>query len=605
MESTEIEELLENIQELQSILIGVATGEYRIQEKDHEYKELSQEISSQIEDFQYEGLQIDNPNNFQSLWDWHKYYKPKLRRSALRAGYIHNLYQDICSQLDLVLYTNYIESASPEILNKELEPTKIKELKTKIEQLQSLMIDVATQSDVTSLIQKKEQEYSKLYQEVGLHIAVIQNQGIAVSNPNNFRSLWQWNSFYFDHIEYAKDARKEYVNNLYIDFIKPFDRALKKYSNKPNANQEFIQYIKSRLKPVNNILPTKPVITINSSSNLQESNIADNESLAKEFRSENYNFNWTFENCMNPEIFLEQEDIFTLESSLEKVFSSIDTTSSLKSIFTASGIKNPFINKINFNSNIVEITNIVVAKFRDFKISDRQLDYHPLINLLKYLLKRQESYELEDEDIELFNRLVEKGEENFEALKARKSIVRIESPIGNAIGTGVFIANNLLLTCNHIFTKTQVKQAWARFDYKSENNNSDRNLFELDTNFILNRNQPDFALLKIKDRVQRKSISIDENSILDSGEEIRIIHHPQGKPVLISNLGEIIQVGEDYIDHNLQTDDGSSGAPIFNNQWELIAIHQGNVGISRDFEPNTTAGIPIRSIWNQISPHLS
>jgi S1-C subfamily serine protease len=614
MDSTEIEELLENIQELQSILIGVATGEYRIQEKDEEYKQLSQEISSQIEDFQYEGLQIENPNNFQSLWDWHKYYKSKLRKSALRAGYIHNLYQDICSQLDLVLYTNYIESASPEILNKVLEPAKIQELKSKIEQLQSLMIDVATQSDVTSLIQKKEQEYSKLYQEVGLHIAIIQNKGIAVSNPNDFRSLWQWNSFYFD--EYASYARKEYINNLYLDFLKPFDRALKKYSNKPNANQEFIQYIKSRLKPVNNILPTKPVIAVNSSSNLQENNIGENQSFVEEFEqipntnyltleTDDYSFNWTFENCMNPERFLEQEDIFTLESSLEKVFSSIDTTSSLKSIFTTSGIKNPFINKINFNSNIVEITNIVVAKFRDFKISDRQLDYHPLINLLQYLLKRQESYELEDEDIELFNRLVEKGEQNFKALKARKSIVRIESPIGNAIGTGVLIANNLLLTCYHIFTKTQVKQAWARFDYKSENNNSDRNLFELDTNFIINRNQPDFALLKIKSQVQRKSISINENSILDSGEEIRIIHHPQGKPLLISNLGEIIQVGEDYIDHNLQTDDGSSGAPIFNNQWELIAIHQGNVGISRDFEPNTTAGIPIRSIWNQISPHLN
>ena len=273
MDSAEIEELLENIQELQSILIGVAASKYRIQEKDEEYKELSQEISSQIEDFQYEGLQIENPNNFQSLWDWHKHYKSKLRKSGLRAGYIHNLYQDICTQLDIILYTNYIESASPEILNKELEPAKVQELKSKIEQLQSFMIDVATQSDVTSLIQKKDPEYSKIYQEVGLHIVIIQHQGLPVSNPNNFRSLWQWYSFYFDHIEYEKDARKEYINNLYIDFLKPFDRALKRYSNKPNANQEFIQYIKSRLKPVNNILPDQTSVKADESNKLQTSTI--------------------------------------------------------------------------------------------------------------------------------------------------------------------------------------------------------------------------------------------------------------------------------------------------------------------------------------------
>ncbi|MEH1926704.1 trypsin-like peptidase domain-containing protein [Nostoc sp.] len=79
-----------------------------------------------------------------------------------------------------------------------------------------------------------------------------------------------------------------------------------------------------------------------------------------------------------------------------------------------------------------------------------------------------------------------------------------------------------------------------------------------------------------------------------------MIHHPQGKPVIISDFGQITQVGEDYIDHNVKTDDGSSGAPIFNRQWELIAIHQGNPGIGRSVSPGSTGGIPIRAIWTQI-----
>ena len=127
----------------------------------------------------------------------------------------------------------------------------------------------------------------------------------------------------------------------------------------------------------------------------------------------------------------------------------------------------------------------------------------------------------------------------------------------------------------------------------------------MELNIILNNSRFDYALLKINTQTQQKAISINPASVLDSGQKIRIIHHPQGNPLVISDLGEIMQVGEDYIDHNLKTDNGSSGAPIFNRQWELIAIHQGNVGISRNFEPGSTGAIRIRSIWNQISSYLN
>src|SRR4051794_24537480 len=105
MQSTELKELLKNIQKLQSIMIAVATNsqEYRIQDKEDEYTELYQEIKSQIEDLQYQGFAIENPNNFHSLWDWYRYWKSKLSKSAFRGGYIHNLYQNVCNQIDIVL----------------------------------------------------------------------------------------------------------------------------------------------------------------------------------------------------------------------------------------------------------------------------------------------------------------------------------------------------------------------------------------------------------------------------------------------------------------------------------------------------------------------
>ncbi|MEH2392177.1 MAG: serine protease [Nostoc sp.] len=153
------------------------------------------------------------------------------------------------------------------------------------------------------------------------------------------------------------------------------------------------------------------------------------------------------------------------------------------------------------------------------------------------------------------------------------------------------------------FSKSQVQKAWVRFGYKNGSYESEKDILKLD--FISNSSHLDYAFLKINAQTQQKSIFINETYILDSGQDIRIIHHPQGNPVIISDLGQITQVGEDYIDHNLKTDNGSSGAPIFNRQWELIAIHQGNPGIGRTVTPGSTGGIPIRTIWNQISPHLA
>ncbi|BAZ68426.1 nucleoside phosphorylase-like protein [Fischerella sp. NIES-4106] len=627
MESTALEELLTNIQKLQSIMIEVATNpqEHRIQDHEEEYIELYVEIGSQIEDLQYEGLLIENPNNFQSLWDWYNYWKSKLSKLAWRGEYIHNLYQNVCNQIDIALFKQHVKVTSPELLDKEIEPTQIEELKTKIEKLQEIMIEVATEVNAISSIQYNDENYRNLYQEVNFKIGILREKAISVSNPNQFRSLWQWYSFYSEQLESTKNARREYVNKLYINFTKPIEKALKQYSSKSSSStQEFIQDLKHRFNQLNSSVPitsSMPTASLSNSIQTSTENVDDSrqyqtsEPVSKTFSiapnqvvdnsffaNTNSTLTWT-DYVMNPELFLEQDDIIPLESALEKLFAiNLDNANIRRSVFNTSGVDSSFITKINLNTSPVELTSIVVAQFRDYKVTNRRLDYHPMVSFLQYFMKRQESYDLADQDVELFDRLVEKGQENFKALAARNTVGRIESPIGNAIGTGVLIKNNLLLTCNHIFSKTQVKKAWVRFGYKIGSYESAKDIFELD--LITSHNRLDFSILKINGQVSQKVISVNETALLDSGQEIRIIHHPHGNPVVISDLGQILKVGEDYIDHNLKTDDGSSGAPIFNRQWELIAIHQGNVGISRNIEPGSTGGIPIRAIWNQISSYL-
>lgn len=230
-----------------------------------------------------------------------------------------------------------------------------------------------------------------------------------------------------------------------------------------------------------------------------------------------------------------------------------------------------------------------------------------MVSLLKYLCELAPLYGLADQDVALFSRLVEQGQENFKALAARNAVGRIESPKGQVIGTGVLIGKNLLLTCNHIFSKSQVQEAWVRFNYTFGSYSLDSEVFELDLDTAIRSNQLDYALLKVKGE-PRQRITNCINAILDSSQEIRLIHHPRGQHIVISGLGQIVQVGDDYIDHNISTDEGSSGAPIFNRDWQLVAIHRGNLGIGRagrSLEAGTTSGVPLRAFWKDIQTSLS
>ena len=309
---------------------------------------------------------------------------------------------------------------------------------------------------------------------------------------------------------------------------------------------------------------------------------------------------------MNAEVFLEQRDVVPLTKALIKVLRKLNTANDRQSVLESAEINRAFIGNFRLESQPNILAPALVAAFKTYRISSQQLDYHPMVKLLGYLVDLgdlTENYEMSDQEVHLFDQLLPQGQENFKALKVRSTIGRIESPKGTGIGTGVLVEKNLLLTCNHVFSKTQVQQAWVRFGYNTGSYGLE-DVFELNREFVINDNRLDYALVRIQGKPQQPIVHL-KDALLDADQEIRLIHHPLGEPVVISDIGKIIQVGEDYIDHNINADEGSSGAPIFNRQWELVAIHQGHPGIGRCMEKGTLGGIPIRAIWKQITPYLT
>jgi hypothetical protein len=453
------------------------------------------------------------------------------------------------------------------------------------------MSDVAT----GTRIEHEEEEYTELYREVALRFELLQEAGLSISNPNEFRSLWDWYDYWSSELDGTYAARRRYIRDLYISVVEPIETSLYKQKVQATSSEGFIQDLKRRLNPQASAQTTASI------------SIEPNQAVEVLSQFTDSNSSWTDESVMNPELFLEQRDVVPLTLALNQFALRVNVASDRQEFLDSAGVDNALLCNLRLDTQPNRFAQALVAAFKSYPISNQRLDYHPMVSLLKHLCDLAPIYGLADQDVALFSRLAEQGQENLKALAARSAIGRIESPKGQGIGTGTLIGKSLLLTCDHIFSKSQAKEAWVRFNYTSGSYLLDSDVFELDLDTTARSSQLDYALIRVKGEPKQRTANLID-AILDSNQEIRLIHHPQGQYVVISGLGQIVQVGDDYIDHNVSTDEGSSGAPIFNSDWQLVAIHRGNLGIGRagrSLEPGTTSGVPLRAFWKNIQTQLS
>lgn len=311
---------------------------------------------------------------------------------------------------------------------------------------------------------------------------------------------------------------------------------------------------------------------------------------------------------MNPNLFLEDgRETIGLLAVFVKMAKTNSTAKERLALMGNAGVDLP---NLQLASDPVNFGTQMVAEFKQFCVSERRIEYHPMLRLIEYLSATEKQFaphNFDDQELELLNHLLDKGNENLKALAARRCVGRIEDPMECAIGTGTLIKDDLLLTCNHIIGKSGVANAWVRFGHKVRCDGltiAEGKKFELDLdNIVAKSSRLDFAVLRIKTPVDLPVYDVGPAAI-NSGEPVRLIHHPEGRPIVVSELGKITQVGIEYLDHSVPTLAGSSGAPILNRNWGFVAIHRGNPGVGRLVAPGTTEGLPVRTIWDSIEQYV-
>jgi nucleoside phosphorylase len=244
MKIAEIEELLRKIQDMKSIMIAVATGEERIQDIDEKYIKLFGEVDLDLELLEEENPSIYNPNSFTSLWDWYNYWSSSLSGYADRRKYVYDLYIDLINILEQSIQGQGCQDASDNSNDiKIISPDKLEELVEKIQELQLIMVNVATTSSTS--IQAEEESYISLYQEISSYIRRLQQVGLVTKNPNNFGSLWHWHSYWKAELDgYA--SRRSFIGGLYESVIIPIQKALRRHQQMSTSIEQFTEDLHRR-----------------------------------------------------------------------------------------------------------------------------------------------------------------------------------------------------------------------------------------------------------------------------------------------------------------------------------------------------------------------
>lgn len=177
--------------------------------------------------------------------------------------------------------------------------------------------------------------------------------------------------------------------------------------------------------------------------------------------------------------------------------------------------------------------------------------------------------------------------------------IRFQTPRGRSYATGFLIAPGIVLTNHHVFKEADLARgASIEFGYWYDVAGqlpSTSNEYDFDPNrFFVADKDLDFAAVAVAPsstigeqvRTRRFLRLIAQTGKAEFGEFVTIIQHPDGEPMRIAlreNKITRLNADEPFLHYAADTAHGSSGAPVFNDSLQLVALHSSG-RIKRDPE---------------------
>lgn len=173
-------------------------------------------------------------------------------------------------------------------------------------------------------------------------------------------------------------------------------------------------------------------------------------------------------------------------------------------------------------------------------------------------------------------------------LNAAKSVGRVAFRDGRPQGTGFMVSDRLFLTNKHVLQSAADANSFVvEFDYELDPADKPRGptRFSFDpAAFYLSDdvNALDYALVAVGPKLSGPRALADYSWCVLSdardkhalGELANIVQHPDGRYKEIVLRENRLVARLDFVLHYVaDTEPGSSGSPVFNNEWQVIALH--------------------------------
>ncbi|ESU21437.1 hypothetical protein FEDK69T_25040 [Flavobacterium enshiense DK69] len=202
--------------------------------------------------------------------------------------------------------------------------------------------------------------------------------------------------------------------------------------------------------------------------------------------------------------------------------------------------------------------------------------------------------------------------------------VRVDGKV--TTGSGFMISDKLFMTNNHIISSANdAENSFVTFNKENDENGFPKqtSIFRFNpTAFFITspENDLDFSVIQIGEK-QSGNLSIEEVGhfiISDSsdkhilGMNVNIIQHPLDLPKkVVFRNNTLVERTDTSLLYETDTENGSSGSPVLNDNWDLVAIHHwGEPYKAKLDNPNSNLpnyvneGIRISSIYKFLNNQL-
>ncbi|MEU9859478.1 trypsin-like peptidase domain-containing protein [Streptomyces sp. NPDC047971] len=200
---------------------------------------------------------------------------------------------------------------------------------------------------------------------------------------------------------------------------------------------------------------------------------------------------------------------------------------------------------------------------------------------------------------------------------------RPQQPAYPHAGTGWIIAPGLLITNHHVVnarTRTpgarprvaeedlrlQVANSRSRFDYGADETETE----EVTAGALLAWDEAlDYAVLRLSEGLPPRPLLRIATAPLTIGTEpvaVNIIQHPGGQPKRVALRNNLVFQADDRdVRYFTDTRSGSSGSPVFTDDWTVVALHRGTRRMEEvEFQGRKTAFVNVGTQMSRILAHL-